>query len=149
MGLEYQIIVGSNVSIGGSPFIFPGIFFGGGLSIGFTTSGQLIIQPQASITGGAGLFVGVGAQVGVSHSDCETSSGITTQYQGEVDVNAGWGPSGGGSATYAGGGNIGIIKGLRAGAGFGVQASAGINTTTTISIPIPIIYDLLHRGKRK
>jgi len=137
LGLEWQGTIGVSVSFGGHPLPFlPGPFVGGGVSIGFTTSGQFIIQTQATASIGVGAYAGVGAQGQVSKSKCSTPTGISTQRSAQGDVNFGWGPSIGGSAQYDGNGGGGLSTGMgRIGAGFGFQASGGVTQTTTIATP--------------
>jgi len=135
-GREWQAVVGISGSIGGNPFIgMPGFFAGGGMSVGITSSGQLIVQFQATGSVGVGVFAGVGVQAGVSKSACPTSAGISWQDNPQGDVNFGAGPSVGGSAQLSdesGGVQYGVGK---AGVGFGLQVSGGVTRTTTIATP--------------
>jgi hypothetical protein len=146
LGLEWQATLGANVFIGGSPFLFPAVFGGGGANVGITSSGQIIVQVQAKAAAGIGLYAGAGAQWGIGHSDCETRNGVNTQISVQFDGNAGWGASSGVSYQYSGLGNFGGSRGFggRWGAGYGIQASAVVTTTTTIAIPIPLVYSALH-----
>ncbi len=147
LGLEWQFTGGVNLLIGGSPWLFPGVFLGGGANLGITSSGQLIAQFQATGSAGIGLYAGVGAQASVGHSDCDTPNGISTQLSTQIDANAGWGTSSGFSAQYGGGGNTGVSRGLKYGAGYGVQSSIGVTSTTTLAIRIPVLSSWLQKGR--
>jgi RHS repeat-associated protein len=135
LGLVYQATLGVNLFGGFSVFAFPGIFAGGGVNFGFTSSGQLFIQFQATLQTGLGAFGGVGFQGGGAYSDCPIPSGISTQNSLEAAFNVGWVGSAGGSVNYAGGGDIGVNRSLRGGVGYGIAATTGITTTTTIASP--------------
>jgi hypothetical protein len=137
-GLDWQFTVGINLSIGGNPIpVLPGFFGGGGLNVGFTSSGQLILQTQATGSAGVGLYAGVGAQAGVSKTKCPTKPGISVDHSLQGDFNFGAGPSVGGSVQYdpenkGGGVQAGVGK---IGAGFGLQVSGGVTQTVTIATP--------------
>lgn len=147
LGLEGQFTVGSSLFLGVSPFVFPGIFGGGGLNVGFTSSGQFIVQFQATGSTGVGAYAGVGVQGGISHSDCDTQNGISTAMALQGDANVGFGPSIGGTVQYSGGTNAGISTGIgRFGLGYGAHISVGVTTTTTYAVPIPFLYPLLHNN---
>jgi len=143
LGLEWQFTIGISGSIGGNPFLpIPGPFIGGGLSVGFTTSGQIILQTQATGSVGVGIFGGVGAQFQASRSDCLTPTGMSVQQAFQGDFNFGAGPSVGGSIQYdPSSGSGGVQGGLarffrgRLGVGYGLQASGGITQTTTFATP--------------
>ncbi len=105
------------------------------MSIGFTTSGQLFVQFQATGSVGEGLFGGIGLQAGVSHTDCDTPSGISTDKVNQVDANFGYGPSIGGSVQYNPNG-AGVQTGVgRIGFAWGAQFSYGVTQTVTIATP--------------
>jgi len=134
-GLEWQFTLGIGGSLGGSPTLVPAAFVGGGMSIGFTSSGQLLIQFQANASVGVGAFAGVGLEAGISKSKCPLPSGISTQKSLYGEANFGAGQSIGGSIEYSGDGG-GFEAGFgRLGVGFGLQASGGAQTTTTIATP--------------
>jgi len=126
-GLDSQFTVGINLSIGGNPIpVLPGFFGGGGLNIGFTSSGQIIIQAQATGSAGVGLFAGVGAQAGVSKTKCPTKPGISVDHSLQGDFNFGAGPSVGGSVQYDPENKGG---GVQAGIG---KIGAGLFAVTTV-----------------
>jgi len=135
-GLEQQFTIGIGGIIGGNPFIgMPGFFGGGGLNVGFTTSGQILVQFQATGSLGVGVFAGIGVEGQVSKSECQTQPGISVTHSPQGDVNFGAGPSVGGSVQYSGK-NAGIQTGVgKLGVGFGFQASGGVNQTVTIATP--------------
>ena len=124
-------------SIGGSPVQpIPGAFVGGGMSIGITSSGQVVIQFQATGSIGFGIYGGVGLQGQISKSKCPTKAGLSVAKSLQGDFNFGAGPSIGGSAQYDGNGGGGLSTGVgRAGVGFGIQASGGVTQTVTIATP--------------
>lgn len=143
LGLEWQFTVGVSGSIGGNPALpILSPFIGGGLSVGFTTSGQIIVQTQATGSLGVGIYGGVGVQGQVSRSNCPTPSGMSVQQAFQGDFNFGAGPSVGGSIQYdPTSGGAGVQSGLgrigqgRLGVGYGLQTSAGITQTTTLATP--------------
>lgn len=138
LGLEWQFTVGISGSIGGNAIpVLPGFFGGGGFNVGFTSSGQLIVQAQATGSVGLGAYAGIGAQAGFSRTKCPTESGINVQQSFQGDLNFGAGPAIGGTVQYdpvneGGGVQAGAGK---IGAGFGLQASGGITQTVTIATP--------------
>jgi len=136
---EQQYSVGISGTVGGSP-VGPGLFGGGGISVGVTSNGNVFIQAQATGSAGLGAYVGVGVQGGVSQSTNPTATGMSVSHSGQADVNVGWGGSVG--ATVQGNaseGSIGAQTGVpglgRVGIGVGVQASIGITQTVTIASP--------------
>lgn len=137
LGLEWQATIGISGIIGGNPiFGAPGLFGGGGMSIGITSSGQIIIQAQATGSAGVGIFAGVGAQGQVSKSKCPTQSGISVGRSVQGDANFGAGPSVGGSAQHDGNGGGGLSTGVgKIGVGVGAQASVGVTQTVTLATP--------------
>jgi uncharacterized protein RhaS with RHS repeats len=137
LGLEWQLVVGVSGLIGGSPFLVGGLFGGGGANLIFTSSGQIGIQFTATGSGGLGIYGGVGVQAGGGYARCPTKGGLTVSRVGQVDVNAGWGPSYGGSAQYDPSGGVQLQKsfGGRAGVGYGIQASVGVSQIVTLATP--------------
>jgi RHS repeat-associated protein len=136
-GLEWQFTVGIGGSIGGSVVPgFVGLYGGGGLSVGITSSGQMIIQAQATGSMGPGIYAGVGAQAGISKSKCATEAGISVAKSLQGDFNFGFGPSVGGSVQYDMGGGGGLSTGFgKVGVGYGLQLSGGITQSVTIATP--------------
>lgn len=136
LGLEWQFTIGIGGSVGGHPFVWlPGPFVGGGASIGFTSSGQIIVQFQATGSAGVGLYAGVGVQGQISKSQCTTDSGISVSHSAQGDFNFGAGPTVGGSLQYGPDG-AGLQTGVgRFGAGVGLQTSIGVTQTVTIATP--------------
>ena len=135
-GLDWQFSVGVDLDFGGSPFLIPAGFVGGGMSIGFTSRGQLFVQFSASGEVGAGAFGGVGLEAGVQRGQCP--GGISTEEQIKGSFNFGAGPSVGGSMQGSGLNSLGgatDIGGVKLGVGFGVQVSGGVVTQTTIATP--------------
>lgn len=137
-GFEYQFSVGIGGVIGGSPLLVGGLFGGGGVNIGFNTSGQVFIQFQATGMVGFGLFGGVGLQAGIGHTDCPTKAGISTDKAVHGEANAGWGEAVGVSGDLNSGSQSGGFPapGLDIGVGGGAMVGVGASTTTTIAVPI-------------
>jgi len=137
LGLEWQFTIGVGGSIGGSsvPGI-PGFFGGGGLSVGFTSSGQIIVQGQATGSLGLGVYGGVGAQGQVSKTKCPTKPGVSVGQSLQGDFNFGAGPSVGGSVQYDSNGGGGVSTGIgKLGIGYGLQVSGGVTQVVTIATP--------------
>lgn len=129
-------MMGSGVP--GPAFAFPAGFVGGGVALGWTTSGRLFVQIQGVVAGGAGMFIGLGAQGGISRAPGPGPNGLSRSIGVQVDANAGFGPSVGGSLQRGSGGDGGQagIPGLgRFGAGVGAQASVGVVQTATWMSP--------------
>lgn len=132
-GLEWQASIGITGTVGG--LFAPSGFVGGGVNLGITSSGQMFLQAQAHGSLGLGFFAGVGVQAGVTRSECQTEGGIGTSHSVQADANAGWGPSMGGSASFALGGG-GIQTGVgRIGVGFGFSTSVGVVQSVTVATP--------------
>jgi RHS repeat-associated protein len=101
-GLDGQFSIGIGGTFGGTPWIMPpGAFIGGGVSIGFTTSGQVFGQVQGAGMVGTGFFGGVGVQGGYTQSAGPIPVGLSTTTAVHGEVNAGWGTSGGIAGDYA------------------------------------------------
>ncbi|MBK7352012.1 MAG: hypothetical protein IPI92_19345 [Gemmatimonadetes bacterium] len=152
-GTEWQFSGGSSGLIGGLALI-PGPFVGGGVTGGFTSSGQLFVTFTASASYGGGAFAGVGATGGLSSSSGDLPVGISEASAVVAQANAGLGWSGGIAATRDENGDYGLGSGVfpRFGAGIGVQASIGVQKATTIASPpiFRVLRDLWRRffGRR-
>jgi len=133
-GLEWQFSLGVNLSFGGSPFILPGFFGGGGINIGVTSSGQIFIQFQANAMLGAGIFAGVGFQGTMTHSECGFSEWINTENLIHGEVNAGYIDAAGYSIDIAKDSQS-LGKSLKGGFGVGIMGAIGISKVTTIATP--------------
>ena len=137
-GLDWQFSVGISGFIGGNPIIpLPGPFIGGGVSVGFTSSGQVFIQFQGELAAGSGIYAGVGLQGGISHSDCPMSAGINVSQSVQVDANFGAGVSAGASGNVDPSGTSGglSVGGGRIGVGFGAAFDVGGVQSVTIASP--------------
>ena len=137
---QYSLGIGGLVGGGLPPaFIFPSFFVAGSSSVGFTSNGALFVQFQGTGAVGVGIFAGVGIQAGRSTSNSPTEAGITSSQSLQVDVNAGFGGSVGGSYQFntEGSGIQGSVPGRlgRLGFGVGAQASLGVTQTATIATP--------------
>ena len=136
-GLECQFSVGIGGTLGGGANGGFGLFGGGGMSLGFTTSGQLFVQFQAAGMGGSGVYAGVGVQGSISHSDTPTPGGISTQEALHAEINAD-DLVGGGYSTDQNKDSRGMsfpIPHVRVAVGLGAMAGLGQSTTTTIATP--------------
>jgi RHS repeat-associated protein len=139
-GPETQTTAGPGGLIGiGIPptFVFPAFFVGGSVTGGVTSNGALIVQFQGVIAFGAGMFGGVGLQGGQSVSNSPTIGRVSTSTSMQIDANAGYGPSVGGSLQISGPGSSGWQMGVpigRLGLGYGAQASVGVARTVTVVI---------------
>jgi hypothetical protein len=133
-GLDWQFSFGVNLTVGGSPFILPGFFGGGGMNIGVTSSGQIFVQFQANAMLGAGLFAGVGFQGTVTHSECGFAEWISIENLIHGEVNAGYIDVAGYSIDI-GNDSQSLGKSLKGGFGAGVMAATGVSSVTTISTP--------------
>jgi hypothetical protein len=130
---EIQFSAGAGGLLGGvSPF--GAVFVGGGMNLGFTTSGTVFLQGQATGQAGIGLFAGVGGSVGVGYSPTQLESGLTQDNSYQVQANAGLGSSVGVSTTF-GGGSLGGVFTPRPsfGVGFGAQISGGPIQSVTLA----------------
>lgn len=115
------------------------VFFGGGFNAGVTSSGTFFFQSYGSITGGVGAFAGVSVNYGVGRGS-PLSSG--TSSAGQVEINAGWLRSLGGTLTADGEGNWGLAASphVNRGFGFGAELAAGpVATDTHVSRVFPIV----------
>jgi uncharacterized protein RhaS with RHS repeats len=134
-----QFTLGVNGTVGGNPFmpLFPGLYGGGGTTIGFNTYGQLFAQFQAAGMYGPGLFGGVDFQAGAGRVNYPYKTGVSTENGFHGEANAGWGRRGGAAVDVSANGQGGTtpIPGLDLGMGFGAMAAGGVATTTTISTP--------------
>ncbi len=127
-----QPAIGISGSIGGSPFfVTPGVFLGGGVSVGYASNGQFFIQVSYSVTVGFGAFAGFGGEGSFGTSSSPIRNGWSTSTV--VVGNIGFGESRGGSALVAPG-TVGASSGATSfGTGFGGQASVGPQRTYTIA----------------
>ena len=92
-GLQWQFTVGVSLDFGGSPVLIASPFVGGGVNVGFTSSGQFFIQATGSGSIGVGAYGGVGTEAGASYSECDLPSGLSTSKAAILKGNFGAGPS--------------------------------------------------------
>lgn len=131
LGLEWQLSLG----LGGTLGALFGPFGGGGVNVGFTSSGNAFIQFEGHVEVGFGIYAGGGVQGGVSYSKCASSEGWSQDTKAIVEGNMGAGASVGGSATFdkqGVGGSAGIG---RYGIGMGIMGAAGASHTWTYTTP--------------
>jgi RHS repeat-associated protein len=138
-GLSGQVSIGIAGTIGGSPILIsPGPFVGGGVSVGFTTGGQLFVQFQGAGMVGVGAFGGVGVQGSYSSSASPIAVGYSTSSTAlHGELNAGWEAAVGLSGDLAsdGRGLSSSLPMVDIGAGYGVMVGVGASTTTTFASP--------------
>ena len=113
---EAQVTLGVG-AIGGFGIGFPAAFLGGGISFGFTTNGNFIVQMQGLVSPlGAGAYLGAGAQAGLSYSNSAsvpTGDGPwATSTVVQLDANVGVGSSAGFSVQKAIGSGTGASSGV-------------------------------------
>jgi len=140
LGLEWQASIGLSGTIG-----FLG-FAGGGINVGITSNGNITVQLEGHLEAGPGIYAGLGATGGVSHTKCDSVEGFSTDSQWVAEGNIGYGPSIGGSGTYNGSTNIGGSTGIgKYGVGAGVMVAGGRSGTVTWTSPsvIPVLKSLL------
>ncbi|MFM0358987.1 hypothetical protein PQR12_36330 [Paraburkholderia nemoris] len=145
-GMTYQATTNKftqySASVSGTVML-PFVGGGGGWNFGVSTDGTAggtspYIQAQANGMASAGAYAGVSGSVGISHTNGQLTSGASTG--GYAEMDAGFGPSGGGSFSINDDGTIGGIGGsgpvkVFPGAGFGAGIGAGVSKTWTFVVP--------------
>lgn len=131
LGLEWQASVGFGVT---GAFLFGGL--GGSVNFSVTSNGQLSFSATGQAELGLGAYLGAGFTGGISHTKCDSTAGASSSTAAVAEVDAGYGPSVGGTVTYGGGQDGGASTGLgKYGVGGGVWAGAGAARTYTYTTP--------------
>lgn len=139
LGLEWMISIGFSGTIGTTLFNslmgLPYGFYGTSDSIGFTSGGNIVFQHSDALMNGAGIFVGGGLDLSISHSNCPTKPGWNhsegTHSEGDLGIDLGGGLDSDDSGW-------GVSKGLNleAADGFDFFTSGPAQTTTYATTPI-------------
>ena len=133
----YSLSVSISGTAGASPGAWPGIFGGGGASVGVTSNGQLFAQAQAAGMTGVGLYAGVGFNLNIGISDQPPPNGLSTSPSWHSELNGGWGTSLGASLDVGqGSGSVGFSPLPKVGGGWGLMAGTGAATSTTYAVQI-------------
>lgn len=116
-------------TIGGSPVVgTPGLFFGGGVSVGVTSDLQFFVQVQAHAMVGLGLYAGVEGQGTLGYNDGPIQDGTSAYAVGEAGL--GFGPGSRGAQVTANTEGLSVSSGVKGGAGFGAFGATGAGTQT-------------------
>jgi RHS repeat-associated protein len=137
-GLDIQITIGIGGTLSAQGVTgWPAI--GGGVSVGFTTGGQLIAQGTGvKMPQGSGVFAGGGLSINITTSSSCLPAGISHSEADHAEVNAGLDLEGGASADFdsdSASGSLPLPNRFNLGVGLGLMAGTGTSTTTTAATP--------------
>ncbi len=162
---QFQFGISGTIQFGFPQLLLLGAGFSGGTTVGISIPDdwknwrcyQFFANGQGNVLVGIGIYVGVGGSVGSSTSDGPLPSGFSSNTGIYLEGNAGWGKSGGVSASGAPGTSalswedwLGPIDTLnltpdpRLGAGYGGNVAVGqyLNSGYTT----PTLGDLFDSG---